>query len=246
MEQVLYVHEIFPSFQGEGILVGAPQIFVRLSGCNLHCSYCDSPEARERVEMCKVYGWEGERKAVSNPLDVESVAGIVSSLWERVMHSVSVTGGEPLLQADGLAQLLPAFKRAGMPVYLETNGTIGEGLELVSPWIDWVAMDIKLPSSQGGEDTMDRHRDFLARAAPEKVILKAVVTAVTTTEELENACAIMGKLGADIPLVLQPVTPVQGEEGITLHWVAELYRIASRFFRNVRVVPQAHRAWGIK
>ena len=91
MERFLYVHEIFPSFQGEGTLVGVPQVFVRLSGCNLRCSYCDSPEAWERVQACTVYGWRGEREKVQNPLHADAAAGIISSLWEREMHSVSLT-----------------------------------------------------------------------------------------------------------------------------------------------------------
>ncbi|MBN2027069.1 MAG: 7-carboxy-7-deazaguanine synthase QueE [Actinobacteria bacterium] len=246
MERFLYVHEIFPSFQGEGLLVGVPQVFIRLSGCNLRCSYCDTPEAWERVQACSVYGWRGEWEAVGNPLRAGMAAGIISSLWERGMHSVSLTGGEPLLQAEALTHLLQALEGKGMPIYLETNGTLGEELELVLPWIDWIAMDIKLPSSQGGEDISGRHGDFLARASGTKVILKVVITAGTGAEELERTCSILGGLGGGMPLVLQPVTPRRGEEGVAADRMAELYRIASGFFDDVRVIPQSHRAWGVR
>jgi len=246
MDRFLYVHEIFPSFQGEGTLVGVPQVFVRFSGCNLCCSYCDTPEAREGVEACKVYGWRGEGEAVRNPLESGMVAGIVSSLWERAMHSVSLTGGEPLLQAEALTHLLPVMEGKGMPIYLETNGTLGEELELVLPWIDCIAMDIKLPSSQGGEDITDRHADFLSRVTGVQVILKVVITAETVAEELEGACVTLGRIGRGLPLVLQPVTPLRDEEGVAAYRVAGLYRIASGFFDDVRVIPQSHRAWGIR
>ncbi|RJP28397.1 MAG: 7-carboxy-7-deazaguanine synthase QueE [Actinobacteria bacterium] len=246
MDKVLYVHEIFPSFQGEGILVGVPQVFVRLSGCNLRCSYCDTPAARERGEFCTVYGWEGEREEVSNPLEVGELARIVCSLWDHAMHSVSLTGGEPLLQAEGLTHLLPALKRGGMAVYLETNGTLGDGLELVVPWTDWIAMDIKLPSALAGEDTAGRHHDFLSRAATAKVILKVVIDAATSTEELERACIILGEVAGDAPLVLQPVSPVHSGGGIGPEKAAELYRAVSAFFTDVRVIPQTHRLWGIR
>ena len=246
MDRFLYVHEIFPAFQGEGTLVGVPQVFVRLSGCNLRCSYCDSSAAWERVKACTVYGWRGEGEGVRNPLQTGMVAGIISSLWEREMHSVSLTGGEPLLQAEALAHLLRALERKGIPIYLETNGTLYEELAAVLPWIDWIAMDIKLPSSQGGEDMIGRHGDFLARAAGVKVILKVVITAGTGAEELERACSILGRPGGGMPLVLQPVTPRRGDEGIAAHRMAELYRIASGFFDDVRVIPQLHLAWGVR
>jgi len=142
--------------------------------------------------------------------------------------------------------MLPALKRKGIPIYLETNGTLGEELELVLPWIDCIAMDVKLPSSQEGEDVTDRHGDFLARATGVQVILKVVVTAATGTEELGMACSTLGRLGGGMPLVLQPVTPRRGEEGVDAYRVAELYRIASEFFDDVRVIPQSHRAWGIR
>lgn len=246
MNPVLYIHEIFPSFQGEGMLVGVPQVFVRLSGCNLRCSYCDTPEAWERAEVCRVFGWEGEREAVPNPLDISHAARLISSLWETATHSVSLTGGEPLLQARELAHLLPLLEREGMPIYLETNGTLGEALRLVLPWAGWIAMDVKLPSTQEGEDIIQEHRDFLGRALLRHVFLKMVITAGTGEGELERACRVLGEVASDIPLVLQPVTPVCGEEGITARRAAELRRAAAAFFPDVRVIPQAHRAWGVK
>jgi 7-carboxy-7-deazaguanine synthase len=246
MNQELFFHEIFPSFQGEGILVGVPQVFLRLSGCNLRCSYCDTPESRERVERGIIHGWEGERKEVLNPLGVSEAARLISSLWEPAMHSVSLTGGEPLLQTDALASLLPMLKQDGMAIYLETNGTLGEALEPVLPWIDWIAMDIKLPSTQGGEDLMKKHNDFLARTPAGKVFMKMVIDTGSEDEEIVAACrGLRGSAGASI-LVLQPATAPPGEAAITPRRAFELYRIASAFFHEVRVVPQVHRSWGIK
>ncbi|MDD3719085.1 MAG: 7-carboxy-7-deazaguanine synthase QueE [Actinomycetota bacterium] len=246
MEASLFIHEIFPSFQGEGILVGVPQVFVRLSGCNLRCSYCDTPESRERVEGCAVYGWEGERETLANPLGAAEVAGLVSSLWDAGMHSLSLTGGEPLLQAAGLEALLPAFKREGVPVYLETNGTLVDALDGVLPWLDHVAMDIKLPSSQGGEDLTERQRDFLARMPPGRVFLKMVIGVETGDGEAEVACRALGEPAIAETLVLQPATPREGSQAISSGRAHELYSIARRFFADVRVIPQAHRAWGVR
>jgi organic radical activating enzyme len=246
MKQDLFIHEIFPSIQGEGILVGVPQVFVRLSGCNLHCSYCDTPESRERVRGCVVHDWGGEKEEVLNPLDVDEAARVITSMWQPAMHSVSLTGGEPLLQADALAGLLPVLKREGMAVFLETNGTLGDALELVLPWTDYIAIDVKLPSSQDGADLTGRHRDFLARAPAGKVFLKMVIDTASGDGEVETACRVLGELASAATLVLQPATPPAGEPGITPRRAFELHRIANAFFEDVRVIPQTHRAWGAK
>lgn len=246
MKRELFVHEIFPSFQGEGILVGVPQVFVRLSGCNLSCSYCDTPESRERVRTCVVHGWEEERGSAGNPMDVEFAARLISSLWEPAMHSVSITGGEPLLQAEGLAALLPELKREGMAVYLETNGTLGEALEAVLTWVDLVAMDVKLPSTQDGKDLTAIHRDFLARVPAGNVFLKMVIEEGSGEGEVETACRALSGVATAAELVLQPATPRAGERAITPRRAFELYEVASGYFKHVRIIPQAHRAWGIR
>ncbi len=242
----LCVHEIFPSFQGEGVLVGAPQVFIRLCGCNLRCSYCDTPESRERTRACAVYDWGGARETRANPLGAAAVLGLVSSLWDAGMHSVSLTGGEPLLQGAGLAVLLPALKQQGYPVYLETNGTLGDALDGVLPWLDHVAMDVKLPSSQGGEDLMQRQLDFLARMPPGLFSLKMVIGAETQEGEVEEACGALGGLAAAATLVLQPATPRAGGRALSPRRAHEMYRLARRYFARVRVIPQTHRAWGIR
>jgi len=246
MNRKLFIHEIFPSFQGEGILVGVPQVFVRLSGCNLRCTYCDTPASRERVERCLLYGWGGLPQEVANPLDIEQAVGFISSLWGHAMHSVSVTGGEPLLQAEALESLLPLLKSGGMPVYLETNGTLGEELEAVLPWTDWIAMDVKLPSTQGGDDLTGRHLDFLGRAPADKLFLKMVIGAESGDREVEEVCRNLGEVAEERTLVLQPATPSPGEIGMTSRRACELYLIAKRFFANVRVIPQTQRAWGAR
>ena len=245
-ETRLHIHEIFPSFQGEGVLVGVPQLFLRLCGCNLHCAYCDTPEARRGTEACRVRDWEGEREVVPNPVEVADVARIMSSLWDPSLHSVSVTGGEPLLQAGELARLLPLLAEEGMGVYLETNGTLYQELDGVLPWVEWVAMDVKLPSALGGRDPIHEHRLFLRRARSRRVFLKMVVDTGTGEGELVRACRVLSEEAGDLALVLQPATPMPGGEWVAVGRVAELQRVASAFFPDVRVIPQAHRAWGAR
>jgi 7-carboxy-7-deazaguanine synthase len=243
---VLYIHEIFPSFQGEGVLVGAPQIFLRLSGCNLRCSYCDTPQSRERTESFWIEGWERRLESFPNPAEVTELAEIVSSLWDASFHSISVTGGEPMLQSTELATLLPLFKEKGMRVYLETNGTLYAGLGDIVAWVDWIAMDVKLPSTQEGTDLLEEHRLFLRQALHTNVFLKMVIDAGTDDDEFARACRILGEEAGEVSLILQPATRPQGEEGISTYRAAELHQVASSFFSEVRVIPQMHLVWGAK
>jgi organic radical activating enzyme len=179
-------------------------------------------------------------------LSVAGALDMVTSRWHPAMHSVSITGGEPLLQAAALESLLPRLRRAGMRTYLETNGTLPDELEVVLPWIDWIAMDIKLPSTQGGEDLSDRHRDFLRRAGGARLFLKMVIAEESGAGEVRAACRALGEAARGKTLVLQPVTPRPGRAGTGPRRAYESYLIAREFFADVRVVPQAHRAWGIK
>lgn len=266
------------------MLAGVPQVFLRLGGCNLDCSYCDTPTARVQADTCRIYGWEGLMETIANPLDARALAERVTALWERGMHSLSLTGGEPLLQADELADLLPALRTKDIPVYLETNGTLPGELAKVISWLDWVAMDLKLPYSQGGSDYLEAQRDFLRLASSVRVFIKVVVEEATPPEELEMFLHAMAAESADIPLVLQPVSvpvrgaaagpltpggmegtpavdgwlegpvkgaPVQGaaaryKVGISAQRAADFLRIAAACFRDVRIIPQLHRAWGIR
>lgn len=278
--------EIFPSLQGEGVLVGVPQVFLRLAGCNLRCSYCDTPEARREPGQCRVWGREGVEEFIANPLSVGRALERIEVLRLPAMHSVSLTGGEPLLQAEALAEILPALKARGMGIYLETNGTLPSHLGTVLEWLDWIAMDLKLPYAQDGKDFLEEQVEFLGLAASRRVFLKLVAEEATPKEEVDRFCRRMrGELPGlvNIPLVIQPVSiplgrggeappgpaagagvergiesaagePVftggKGEKawrlGVSRRKIVELLEAASTYFREVRVIPQMHRAWGIK
>lgn len=282
---MLRLVEIFPSFQGEGLLVGVPQVFLRLAGCNLECSYCDTPEARAEPESCRVWSWEGDMESVANPLPDAEVLRRIEASWGPMMHSVSLTGGEPLLQAEALAGVLPRFKERGMSIYLETNGTLPGELRKVLEWVDWIAMDLKLPSALGGRDLLEAQLEFLRVAVARRVFLKLVAEERTPLEEVTGFCRRITREipgAGEIPFVLQPVSvrlsPFEGPEkevatgvprmpggaspapgisppasaghgwrvGLTARRAAELAEAVAAHFREVRVIPQLHRAWGIK
>jgi len=119
------VCELFTSIQGEATYAGTPCTFIRLTGCNLRCSYCDTTYSYE----------EGTEMTIDAVMDAVSAEGI---------RLVEITGGEPLLQHDEVVDLTKRLLDAGYKVLIETNGTLGLSC-LDSRTV--VIMDIKTPSS---------------------------------------------------------------------------------------------------
>jgi 7-carboxy-7-deazaguanine synthase len=120
----LQVNEIFYSIQGESTYAGRPCVFVRLTGCNLRCTYCDTRYAYE----------EGKE------LEIEDIADRVSSY---ACGLVEITGGEPLLQKD-TPMLVDRLLERGHQVLLETNGS--RDIRIVDRRCVKI-VDIKCPSS---------------------------------------------------------------------------------------------------
>lgn len=120
----LLVTEIFHSLQGETSLSGVPFAFVRLTGCNLRCTYCDS-----------AYAFHGGRRMTE--------AEVLKAIEPFGVRHVLLTGGEPLLQR-GTASLARALRAAGYEVSIETHGEVS--IEPVASTCR-VIMDIKTPSS---------------------------------------------------------------------------------------------------
>lgn len=121
---MLRIHEIFYSLQGEASRVGLPTVFVRLTGCPLRCSYCDT-----------AYAFQGGQN-MSLPQILEQVASYGA-------HHVTVTGGEPLAQKECQA-LLNTLCNMGYDVSLETGGSLD--ISAVDPRVS-VILDVKTPGS---------------------------------------------------------------------------------------------------
>lgn len=117
--------EIFESIQGEGASAGMPSTFVRLAVCNLQCSWCDT-----------AYTWDWKRYERANQVIQLPAHAVVDSVEGRTPRNVVITGGEPLAQRHALAGLVPALRKRGYRLEVETNGTIppGELSGLVDQW----------------------------------------------------------------------------------------------------------------
>lgn len=217
------IKEIFTSIQGEGPYVGVKQLFVRFCGCNLKCSYCDTDK----------------RSFNATKYTADELAPEINK--DKSVHSVAITGGEPLLQVDFLLELFPKLE---IPIYLETNATMAQDLIKVIEYVDIVAADIKLPSASG-TCTFNENEEFLKICVECKknVFAKVVFDNKITDGEIKKTAYIANKLG--ILLVLQPV--MHKNRPVTTAEFNELvFKKFNRHHNNVRLIPQTHKFLGLR
>ena len=239
--------ECFSSIQGEGVLVGLRQAFLRFSGCNLNCSFCDTPGMTKAPEGCLLELTPGRRDffTVTNPVSCDRVVSLMESWtlgWPGTHHSISVTGGEPLLYGAHLLEWLPRL-RALLPIHLETNGTLAGPLAPLIPHLNYIGMDFKLPSASGCGELWQEHRAFLELACKKRVYVKVVVDRGTEDWEIERCCALIAGVDAAIPLILQPMTHPDGTIAISPFRTLQFQELA-RGLKEVRVIPQTHKFMG--
>lgn len=183
----MLISEIFYSLQGEGSLSGVPSVFVRTSGCNLRCAWCDTPYA----------SWNPE----GTQMRIDKIVAAVQS-YPAARHVV-LTGGEPMI-ASGIRELAAALKELDYHITIETAATVApEGIAY-----DLASMSPKLLNSapQGAENLTWRKKHEATRWQPTVVKawldtgrdyqFKFVVAAPTDVEELEG---MLSSLGRDIP-----------------------------------------------
>jgi 7-carboxy-7-deazaguanine synthase len=199
------ISEIFYSIQGEGMLVGVPSVFVRTSGCNLRCTWCDTPYT----------SWNPEGQELTIEAIVEQAKSYGAS------HAV-VTGGEPMI-AEGVIELT---HRLDMHVTVETAGTVYKPVKCdlmsISPKL---SNSIPLDRDDGRwaaqHDRLRYQPDVLKRLMTEFTYqLKFVVTAPVDLEEITR---IVEMTGADRARV---VLMAEGTDSATLaergRWIAEV------------------------
>ncbi len=169
------VVEIFDSIEGEGKRVGRPATFIRLAGCNLRCSYCDTAYA--------LFGEKEECKYTQMSLD--------DILNRKMKKCVTITGGEPLI-ADGIVTLANELLSAGHEINIETNGAADimafmQELQIHDEDALFFTIDYKLPSSGAMEKMLWSNFESLM---PQDVV-KFVVG---TDEDFEKMLEIVGRL----------------------------------------------------
>lgn len=174
---MLRVTEVFHSIQGESTQAGRPCVFVRLTGCDLRCVWCDT-----------AYAFEG-----GTPMSVEEVLGRVASFGCTL---VEVTGGEPLLQRDAIP-LMKALLARGYEVMLETGGH--RGVEEVPTEVRRI-LDVKCPGSGESHRNHLQNLDLLTPRDEVKFVI-----ADRADYEWARAFVRERDLGARCPVLFSPV-----------------------------------------
>lgn len=178
------VVEIFKSIDGEGIRAGLPVVFVRLYGCNLNCSYCDTP-----------YSHTTERDKAVEMDPSEVIDCVISSGIPRV----TITGGEPLIHQD-IEKLIDGLIKHGIEVNIETNGTrpVPTRYQAGERRLLFFTMDYKCPSS-GMESAMSIENLNTLKNCD---VLKFVVGC---KGDLDAAYSVINSLRSDPQIFFSPV-----------------------------------------
>lgn len=227
MTKIAKIAEIFDSIQGEGPYIGYRQIFIRFCGCNLLCNYCDT-------EFDK-----------GKEFSVESLLEEIQNFDTKSMHSISLTGGEPLLHYEFLSEFLPKLKELDLKIYLETNGTLTKALEKIIENIDIVSMDFKLDSSAKIGDLFTNHDKFIeiAKKYNKEVFAKLVFDEKIRDFEINECLKLAEKY--QIQLILQP--KMNGNEiGVTHDKITEIFSKISSQYHDTRLIGQVHKFFDIR
>lgn len=205
---------------------------MRFYGCNLTCRYCDTVQASYRTFT--------PQGLLSRILDLGDD-----------YNELAITGGEPLLHAEFLAEFLPFYKRhKDRPVYLETNGTLPEAFERISDRVDIVAMDVKLPSStqDSDESVWEKHGLFLEKCVGKELAIKAVITGSTVMADIKKLSVLLQSFSGRYDLVLQPVTPEDGSVEPPDEEMLTFFKgfLEQKLSTDIIVMGQLHKFTGIR
>ncbi len=203
------ISEIFHSIQGEGKLAGVPSVFIRTSGCNLRCVWCDTPYT----------SWDPE----GEPLSVDVVLDRVA---EYGTHHVVLTGGEPMIDAD-VVELTHRLTGNGYHTTIETAGTVWKDVAC-----DLASISPKLSNSTPWQREEGRHADPHERNRINLDTIRRLMAlgdyqlkfVVDAPEDLDEIDALLAKVGSheSSNVLLMPQGTTQEELTERGPWVAEL------------------------
>lgn len=176
--------EIFDTIQGEGRNIGSPVVFARLSGCNLQCSWCDTPYTWAFNDTLAARHDEGKTYKKEEEQVLVSVGDAIDYITGYPLKRLVVTGGEPMLQQKGIVELAKGLRgrHSDHWIEVETNGTIAPTADTLEA-VDQFNVSPKLENS--GNSEAKRRKDHAMRIFVEsgKADFKFVVA--TTADMLE-------------------------------------------------------------
>jgi len=198
------IAEIFYSIQGEGMLAGVPSVFVRSSGCNLRCSWCDTPYT----------SWKPEGAEMTVP-------EILAKVLEFGARHAVVTGGEPMI-AKGVAELTQVLHGEGRHITIETAGTVFAPLQC-----DLMSISPKLSNSTPEGDWARQHDKLRIQVDVLKRLMDLcdyqLKFVVSRPEDLAEIHGIVAATNADrARVILMPEGTDPGRLREKAVWIAEL------------------------
>jgi len=227
--------EVFSSIQGEGELLGRRQIFVRFSGCNLECNYCDTIKS-----MDPLYGED---------ISVNELFIKIKNLITPDFLSISLTGGEPLLHADFIKKFLDKYY---FDVLLETNGSLPYELDKIVDLIKYASVDIKLPEHEAvfeWNDLFNNELESINLLIKEGINTYCKIVVLPSTK-VDTVGFIASKLADEVidisklSLIIQPSSPLY-------NWKknhTKLFRFSEKAgnYLDVFIIPQVHKLLNIR
>ena len=226
--------EIFSSFQGEGLLIGQRQIFVRFAGCNLNCNYCDTNDSKS----------EKSGKLMTPEMVTEEINKILTPDCK----AISFTGGEPSLYPGFINEVSKNFN---LSIMLETNGTLPDNIDLLNK-LDIVSLDIKLPEHFDGdfdeEIFLNEIKSLnLLREKSINVYCKVVIlpsTKIKSFKEVVEKLSQNISSKSNLKIIIQPSSPLGEWKDINFK-LFEFSEVVGQYF-EVSTIPQIHKILDIE
>lgn len=226
--------EIFSSFQGEGLLIGERQIFVRFAGCNLNCNYCDTEDSKS--------------ESVGKLMTPDEVVSQINKILTPDCKTISFTGGEPALYAEFINAV---SHRTDLNIMLETNGTMSDKIDSIEK-LDVVSLDIKLPEHFDGDfdesiflNEIKSLNLLISKSI--SVYCKVVILPSTKIKSFEE---VVEKLSQNISnknnlkIIIQPSSPI-GEWKDINSKLFDFSEVVGQYF-EVSTIPQIHKILNIE
>lgn len=226
--------EIFSSFQGEGLLIGERQIFVRFAGCNLNCNYCDTGDSKSEKS--------------GKLMTPDEVVCEIKSLLTSDCRTISFTGGEPSLYPEFINQVSNNFD---LNIMLETNGTLTDNINLIKK-LDIVSLDIKLPEhfDNDFDDSIFLNEIKSLNLLITKSISVYCKVVILPSTKIKSFKEVVEKLSQNISnksnlkIIIQPSSPLEEWKDINSK-LFEFSEVVGQYF-EVSTIPQIHKILDIE
>ena len=229
--------EIFTSIEGEGILYGTKTLFVRLAGCPFTCFYCDTLDALPMDS--------------GNEYAIEEACNLIEKNLEENTYKVNFTGGEPLVQSEGVLEMAKFVKSKNIPTYLESSCYDSEKFSQVLPFIDFIKIEFKTPEAKFVDTN---HYSRLIQNALECLkisvdsnkitYIKIVVSAKTELRDFKELLDKIFNIVSKKDLTGFIIQPTYGIAEPSLEKLLKFYDLVFPFYNEIRIVPQLHKFIG--